>query len=94
MLCIEIAKRGYRKNEPNDAPRETSQVLAKIFAVLREDGVKRADIAAALAVHVEEIDQLVFGLALTALSSASSKVASVRPRPELRAIRGGARDDK
>jgi Zn-dependent peptidase ImmA (M78 family)/DNA-binding XRE family transcriptional regulator len=94
MLCIEIAKRGYRKKEPNEAPREISQVMAKIFAALREDGVSRADIAAALAVHVEEIDQLVFGLALTALSSASSKIASDRPRPALRVVHGGARGDK
>jgi hypothetical protein len=39
-----------------------SSVLAKIPAELREDGISRADIAAALAVHVEEIDQLVFCL--------------------------------
>ena len=94
MLCIEIAERGYRKREPNEAPREASQVMAKIFAALREDGVSRADIAAALAVHVEEIDQLVFGLVLTALSSASSRVASGRSRPELRVVSGRAREDE
>jgi len=93
MLCIEIAKRGYRKKEPNEAPHETSQVLAKIFAALRDDGVSRADIAAALAVHVEEIDQLVFGLALTALTSASgTRVASNRPRPNLRVVGSGGDD--
>jgi hypothetical protein len=35
-----------------------SSVLAKNFELLREDGIGRADIAAALAVYVEEIDQL------------------------------------
>ena len=70
-LCIEIAQRGYRKQEPREAPRETSQVLAKVFAALREDGTTKADIASALSVHVEEIDQLVFGLALTSIASAS-----------------------
>lgn len=89
MLCIEIAKRGYRKKEPNEAPRESSQALAKIFAALREDVVSKSDIAAALAVHTEEIDQLVFGLALTALSSANKgKIASGKQRPELRVIDG------
>jgi hypothetical protein len=93
MLCIEIAKRGYRKKEPNEATRETSQVLAKIFAALREEGVTKAKIAATLAVHAEEIDQLVFGLALTALSSANStKTVSGRPRPELRVVHGRGRN--
>jgi Zn-dependent peptidase ImmA (M78 family)/DNA-binding XRE family transcriptional regulator len=71
-LCIEIAKRGYRKQEPNEAHRETSQVLAKIFSALREDGVTKMDIAAALNVHTDELDQLVFGLALTNLNSKHS----------------------
>lgn len=87
MLCIEIAKRGYRKKEPNEAPRETSQVMAKVFTALREESVTKADIAATLAVHVEEIDQLVFGLALTALSSTNgARAPSSKPHPRLRLI--------
>lgn len=91
-LCIEIAQRGYRKQEPREAPRETSQVLAKVFAALREDGTTKADIAAALSVHVEEIDQLVFGLALTSMSSAHPSAPSEARRPDLRVIQGGAED--
>lgn len=88
-LCIEIAQRGYRKKEPNEAPRETSLVLAKVFAALREDGTTKTDIAVALAVHVEELDQLVFGLALTSLTSPGEKTISKARRPELRVIEGG-----
>jgi len=91
-LCIEIAQRGYRKQEPREAPRETSQVLAKVFAALREDGTTKADIAAALSVHVEEIDQLVFGLALTSMSSPHPSAPSEARRPDLRVIQGGAED--
>ena len=87
-LCIEMAQRGYQKSEPNTAPRETSQVSQKVFAALREDGVTRADIAVQLAVHVNEIDELVFGLALTAL--VGDKQAQSRPRrPVLQLIEGG-----
>jgi len=68
-LCIEIAKRGYRKREPEEAPREISQVLAKVFGSLREEGVTKLDIANDLDLPVEEIDQLVFGLALTSIAS-------------------------
>lgn len=89
MLCIELAKRGYRKKEPHEAPREISQMLAKIFAALREEGVTRADVAAALTVYTEELDQLVFGLALTVLSRPeATKVSSQSRRPELRLIPG------
>ena len=93
-LCIEIAQRGYRKQEPREAQRETSQVLAKVFAALREDGTTKADIASALSVHVEEIDQLVFGLALTSMSLASPSALSEARRPDLRVIQGGAEDHR
>jgi Zn-dependent peptidase ImmA (M78 family)/DNA-binding XRE family transcriptional regulator len=90
-LCIEIAQRGYRKKEPNEAPRETSQVLAKVFAALRDEGTTKAEIAAALSIHVEEIDELVFGLALTALRFPQNGTFSTNgPRPALRVIPGGS----
>jgi hypothetical protein len=68
-LCIEIAKRGYRTKEPEEAPRESSQILAKVFAALRKEGVGKSQIAAALNVYAEDIDALVFGLSLTGLQS-------------------------
>jgi hypothetical protein len=87
-LCIEMAQRGYQKLEPNGAPRETSQIFQKVFAALREDGLTRVDIADQLAVHVNEIDELVFGLALTALTGNAQ--AQSRPRrPLLQVIEGG-----
>jgi Zn-dependent peptidase ImmA (M78 family)/DNA-binding XRE family transcriptional regulator len=67
MLFIEISKRGYRTKEPDESPREISLVLAKVFAALRDEGVTRGDIADQLQILAEEIDQLVFGLALTSL---------------------------
>lgn len=71
-LCIEIASRGYRKQEPEEAPRETSQVLAKVFAALRDESVAKRDIAAQLRITSEEIEQLVFGLTITGLTGAAS----------------------
>lgn len=66
-LFVEIARKGYRKNEPDEMPREMSQVLAKVFNVLRQDGVKKSEIYSSLSVLGEEINSLVFGLALTGL---------------------------
>lgn len=86
-LCIEIAKRGYQKKEPNEAPREMSMVFQKIFAALREDGLNRSDIAKALSVHVNELDELVFGLVLTVLSGDAQGLTKPR-RPLLQVIEG------
>jgi Zn-dependent peptidase ImmA (M78 family)/DNA-binding XRE family transcriptional regulator len=89
-LSIEIAKRGYRKQEPNESPREISQVLAKVFSALREEGVTKADIAETLFVHTKEIDQLVFGLVLTSLTKSGNISNNYKgKRPELHVINGG-----
>lgn len=85
-LFVEISSRGYRTEEPEGSQRETSQVLAKIFAALREDGISKIDIANELCVPVEEIDQLVFGLALTVLAGRRSRGRSNRKRPQLRIV--------
>ncbi len=71
-LYVEIAKRGYRKSEPDGSQREISQILGKVFAALRNDGISKNDIAAELRIPAEEIEELVFGLALTALDGKNS----------------------
>lgn len=77
-LYIEISSRGYRKAEPDGGRREVSQVLQKVFAALREDGVTKHEIAAALNVYVEDINELVFGLALTGLDGTGGSLRTVR----------------
>jgi Zn-dependent peptidase ImmA (M78 family)/transcriptional regulator with XRE-family HTH domain len=66
MTCIEIARRD-RSKEPNEIPRESSQILPKVFAALYEENVSRADVARALSVPRSELEQLMFGLTLTAI---------------------------
>jgi Zn-dependent peptidase ImmA (M78 family)/DNA-binding XRE family transcriptional regulator len=85
-LCVEMSRRGYTKKEPNEGPREISQILQKVFTALREESVSKGDIASDLCVPVEEIDQLVFGLALTGLNGGGRSASrSVRP-PHLRVV--------
>ena len=64
-LCIEIATHGYRTKEPDEAPRETSQILGKMLAALHEDGFSRSKIARALSLPTHELEQLMFGLVMT-----------------------------
>lgn len=86
-LCIEIASRGYRDHEPEEVQRETSQILAKVFAALRDESVNKGDIAKELRVPPEEIEQLVFGLTITGLTGLGQTAGSIsRKRPDLRVV--------
>jgi Zn-dependent peptidase ImmA (M78 family) len=68
-LCIQIQERGFRRAEPESGPREMSQVFEKVFSALRQEGVRRVDLAHALGWPLSELQALVFGLVLTARSS-------------------------
>jgi hypothetical protein len=50
--------------------------LHKVFNALREEGVTKHDVATALHVHPEDVDELVFGLALTALQGDGRRAAA------------------
>lgn len=81
MLCIEIAKRGYRTEEPEPrVDRETSQILNKVFTALRKEGCTKADIARDLRVHPQDLDALVFGLAIMPLEGQGAVPA--RPKAD------------
>lgn len=61
-LCIEIAKRGYRTNEPDPMERESSQLLSKVLDFLQSQNLGRAEIAKHLCISVDEINALTFKL--------------------------------
>lgn len=63
-LAVEISQRGYRSHEPEPISRETSQILNKVFAALRKEGTTKADVARELDLHPQDLDRLVFNLAL------------------------------
>ena len=86
-LCIEIASRGYRRREPEEAQRETSQVLAKVFAALRDESVAKRDVADQLHITAEEIEQVVFVLTLTGLTGTSGPGAGGKKRGHLRVVK-------
>lgn len=75
-LCIQIAQAGYRSREPEEAPRETSQVFAKVFAALHEDGVGRGNVAREIQILPAELDQLLMGLVMTSIPGGKSERAT------------------
>lgn len=85
-LYIELSSRGYRKTEPDEGPREISQILQKVFTALREESVSKGDIASELCIPVEEIDQMVFGLALTGLIGGGRRASRAVHPTHLRVV--------
>jgi len=85
-LYIEIGKRGYRKEEPNSSPRESSQLLRKVLESLRFEGIGKQEIADAISVRVKEVEELIFGLALTDVSQTGARIPSNTTPPKLRLI--------
>lgn len=74
MTCIEISKRG-RDKEPNEIPREASQILAKVFSALHEEGVSRSDVARTLCIPRSELEQLMFGLTFAAIDGGQRRTS-------------------
>jgi hypothetical protein len=85
-VYIEMGKLGYRKNEPEEIARETSQVLAKVLASARGDGTSFGDIAEDLRLPEEELRKLVFGLTITRFDGTRS---SSPRKPQLEVLDGG-----
>jgi Zn-dependent peptidase ImmA (M78 family) len=82
-LCIQIARRGYRTYEPNEAPRETSQVLSTVFSALYDEGISRAQVARALSISQSELEQLMFGLTMTGIAGNKMTTSEPKRRPKL-----------
>jgi Zn-dependent peptidase ImmA (M78 family) len=72
--CMELGERGYRNSEPEDTVRETSQLLDKVFRLLRKKGISRADIAAELHIGTDDLNDFIFGLAMTAVDGHREEV--------------------
>lgn len=90
----ELTRRGYRRGEPDatEMARESSQLLAKVFQVLRDQHVSPADVAADLEISLAELNEYVFGLVpVTAVASSSpgaggGEAGERTGRPDLRLV--------
>ncbi|MQA89236.1 MAG: ImmA/IrrE family metallo-endopeptidase [Gemmatimonas sp.] len=86
-LCIEIQKAGFRTSEPDSAPRETSQVFAKVFSALREEKVGKREVAARLGWTIDELESVVFGPGLVAMRGGDAASRVPTPKPSLRVLK-------
>lgn len=72
--CVQLSRLGYRSTEPKGIPRESSQMLAKVLRSAREHGETSSTIAAAIGISRDELQDNIFGLALTALNGGGHTV--------------------
>jgi hypothetical protein len=82
--CVQLSRLGYRRSEPGGIPRESSQLLDKVFRSIRAEGETPADMATAIGITSEELQAHVFGLTLTAVTGAQS--AAQPGRGDLRLV--------
>jgi Zn-dependent peptidase ImmA (M78 family)/DNA-binding XRE family transcriptional regulator len=86
-LCMQISKNGWRTREPDGIPTETSQLLRKAFGILREDGVTYSQLAADVRIAPDDLDSLVFHLALRPIDGGNGPAApGHRQTPDLRLV--------
>lgn len=89
--CVELGRLGYRKAEPEShLVRETSQVLGKVFTALRAEGTRPVDVARDLHLRPEDLNDLIFGLVVTARDGGrpdQGGPAATPSRPQLSVVR-------
>jgi Zn-dependent peptidase ImmA (M78 family)/DNA-binding XRE family transcriptional regulator len=81
-FCLELSQAGYRSKEHDGLPRDTSQVFAKVFAMLREEGRSRGVIARDLQITSAELDSLLFGLTMASITN--TQIENQRAKPTQR----------
>ncbi|SDZ41476.1 Zn-dependent peptidase ImmA, M78 family [Amycolatopsis xylanica] len=84
--CVELSRLGYRKGEPEGIPGETSQLLTKVFAALRENGKSVHDVAAELRLGSHDLSGMMFGLVVAAVSTRHQPQPSPPGRPRLTVV--------
>ena len=91
-FIIELSKRGFMKNEPNPlTQRETSKLIQMVFRELRKENVTVEDIARDLGLFSDDINVLLFNLAIVGISGGKGNTSwPLRPsgeRPDLKLVK-------
>lgn len=85
-LFIELSESGQRTNELDGIPRESSQIIGKVFDALRSDGVTRNSIARDLNITPSELNSLIAGLTLSVVAPTSEVIQSEDNEPQERPL--------
>lgn len=72
-LYLDIAANEFGRQEPEPIAKETSQVLSKVMASLRSQGLSRAAVAKELGLFPNDLEAMMFGLTITSLTGGAPK---------------------
>ncbi len=78
-MVIEMGRRKYRTNEPNEIDREESVVWQKVFSDLWSKKITKQTIASDLKVPIAEIENLIFGLIVRKGTNPEQRESGQRP---------------
>ncbi|MFE3526831.1 helix-turn-helix domain-containing protein [Streptomyces sp. NPDC059161] len=80
----QLSQMGYRRGEPgSNLSRESSQILTKVFEALRAAHMGHFDVARAMKIYPEELNDFVFGLTPIGFNGGEHRTAAVRPALQL-----------
>ncbi|MEU7909549.1 helix-turn-helix domain-containing protein [Microbispora bryophytorum] len=83
VTAKQLAQMGYRRSEPGGIDRESSHLLTKVFAGLRENGISALQVAEAVDLTLDELNKHIFGLAPIALEGGGELSSPIRPSLQL-----------
>jgi Zn-dependent peptidase ImmA (M78 family)/transcriptional regulator with XRE-family HTH domain len=86
-LFVQLSKRGFTKNEPHPAPHESSQLLAKVFTSLRQEGITRHRVASELNITTRELDDLLLGLTFGTFVGGGAGDEKPKTTPNLKRVK-------
>lgn len=75
----QLSQLGYRSAEPDGFPRESSQLLGKVFSMLRSESIPPAIMARELDLTVDELNMHVFGLVPLVIDGGGEAALGVKP---------------
>jgi hypothetical protein len=90
LLVKQLSRLGYRRSEPNGIDRESSQLLHKVFSVLRAEPGGWSGLLKDIQLNDEELSRHVFGLVPVGVGGGGETSLPVRPKLEV--ISGGLAD--
>jgi Zn-dependent peptidase ImmA (M78 family) len=86
-VCVDLSSRGFRTApEPNGIDQESSQLLPKVFAVLKERGISLSDLANQIGVLPSDLSALTFGYVLLPADGSAPREQAKKARPTLRLV--------
>ncbi len=86
-LAIQLAKKGFRSNEPGEMERESSFIIPIVLGKLQEDGFSRKMIANELCLPVQELENVLFSQVMVSIQGGKTDLTQTKTPTSLRRVK-------